>query len=284
METEEKCGKPLSPQQLRTLLADIACCSLMRLDEVSMDKLWDLMVVVFKWQLFVARDDPHRLINVTFKHLDGCAKLMPELKKQIMVDMVKMKILTMWDTCDDEEKRQTAANIQKWVEPFNVKISILMRLGLQDDSCQFIPIDLTNRTHADLLANIGENIYKKHPKKHDEPVAAGGEGGAERSNVEYKNHREFDELADQLQINPLETFKSGTESQDTMISLLHTLHLDSSDAKDERQVQSNHEFVQIRSSNSDAREDYLTVDPERIMAIEPDLLALMKVPPHIPKY
>lgn len=260
------------------LLADIACCSLMRLDEVSMDKLWDLMVVLFKWQLFVAKADPHRLINVTFKHLDGCAKLMPEMKKGIMVDMVKMKLLTLWDTCDEETRMNIYANILKWLEPFNVRISILMRLGLQDNSCNFLPIDLANRTHADLLANVGENIYKKHPKKIDEPQVVENE---EKPKVEYKHHREIDELADQLQIKPLELPKSDIESQDTVISLLHNLHLDSVDANDERKVQSNHEFVQIRSSNS--REDYSAVDPEKI-SIEPDLLDLMKVPPHISKY
>lgn len=280
IDTEVKSGKPLTPAQLRLLLSDIACCSLMRLDPVSMDKLWDLMVVVVKWQMFVAKDDPHRLINVTFKHLDGIAKMMPEMKKGILVDVVKMKILTLWDTCDDAEKADVAAAVTNWLHPFKVKISILMRLGLQDDFCEFIPINLANRTHSDLLANIGENIYKKHPKNIGDGVEAGK--GAAASNSNNYEPREFDELADQLQITTLDRAKSDSDQQEAVISILDTLNIGGRDEEDvkERQVQSNHEFVQIRSSHS--REEYF-VDPEKVSE-QPDLVELMKIPPHIPRY
>lgn len=284
----EKAGRPLTVAQMRLLLGDIACCSLMRLDPVSMDKLWDLMVMLFKWQLFVARNDTHRLINITFKHLDGIAKMMPEMKKGILVDVVKMKILTLWDSRSDEEKSDVAAAVSNWVHPFKVKISILMRLGLQDDSCNFIPVDLANRTHSDLLANIGENIYKKHPKSNMEPSPQKGEevAGKSSNKVVGYEHREFDELADQLQITPLDMRVKDIEGnmQDTVISILDTLNLggnteDRDDCK-ERQVEANHEFVQIRSSHS--REEFI-LDPEQL-AEQPDLVALMKIPPHIPKY
>lgn len=285
IETESKTGRPLTVPQLRLLLADIACCSLMRLDPVSMDKLWDLMVVIFKWQLFVARNDPHRLINVTFKHLDGVAKMMPEMKKGILVDVVKMKILTLWDTCDDAEKAEVAVAVSNWLHPFKVKISILMRLGLQDDACNFLPIDLANRTHSDLLANVGENIYKKHPKTSEEGVSQGASKPIEKA-VDFE-HREFDELADQLQIMPLDKVRrSDSVTQEAVISILDTLNIGglAADREEgegkERQVQANHEFVQIRSSHS--REEFL-LDPLKV-ADQPDLVQLMKVPPHIPKY
>lgn len=248
----------------------------MRLDPVSMDKLWDLMVIIFKWQLFVARNDPHRLINITFKHLDGIAKIMPEMKKGILVDMVKMKLLTVWDTCDDEAKLNIATVVCNWLHPFNVKISILMRLGLQDDSCNFIPIDLSNRTHSDLLANIGENIYKKHPKKiaeddkDDNPTAA----------PELGLRHEIDELADHLQITPLNQVVPN-DVQPCIISILDTLNISGeSDSGNDRPAPSSHEFVQIQSSHS--REDF-NVDPEKVVA-EPDLLELMKIQPHVTKY
>lgn len=235
------------------------------------------MVVLFKWQLFVAQRDPHRLINITFKHLDGVGKMMPEMKKGILIDTVKMKILTLWDTGDDAGKLEVATTIYNWLHPFNVKISILMRLGLQDNCCNFIPIDLANKTHADLLANIGENIYKKYPKKVEEPliVADNDEGQAAPLSV----HRELFELADQLQITPLEQARS--EPQESMLSLLDSLNIGgSSAAANDRQGQPSHEFVQIRNSHS--CEEYI-VDPDKISA-DPDLIALMKVPPHIPKY
>lgn len=69
------CQGVLTAQQCRILLTDIACCSLMRLDMTSMDKLWDLMVMLFKWQLQLIHDDPNRLLELTFRHMDGIGKL-----------------------------------------------------------------------------------------------------------------------------------------------------------------------------------------------------------------
>lgn len=290
IETEAKTGKPLTSAQMRLLFADIACCSLMRLDPVSMDKLWDLMAVIVKWQLFVAKADPHRLINITFKHLDGIARMMPEMKKGILVDTVKMKVLTLWDTCDDAQKATVGVAVANWLHPFNVKISILMRLGLQDDFCNFIPIDMANRTHSDLLVNIGENIYKKHPKKSEGTVevteAECGGSKKEKPMDDHEDHREFDELADHLQITPLDRSKTEpSTSQATGISILDTLSIGTTvdsggQVGNERQVQSNHEFVQIQSQHS--REEFM-LDPEMV-AEQPDLAELMRIPPHIPKY
>ncbi|KAJ8714955.1 hypothetical protein PYW08_004936 [Mythimna loreyi] len=39
---------------IKQLLQDIATSSIMKLDDYSMSKLWDLMTMIFKWQLSVA--------------------------------------------------------------------------------------------------------------------------------------------------------------------------------------------------------------------------------------
>lgn len=125
------CQHILTVQQCRILLTDIACCSLMRLDMTSMDKLWDLMVMLFKWQLYTIRDNPTRLLELTFRHMDGVAKLMPEMKKTLLVDSTKRCLIEFWDTCSSDEIDTLMGKLLNWMHPFNVKISILIRSGFQ---------------------------------------------------------------------------------------------------------------------------------------------------------
>lgn len=55
---------------LKKLFEDLAHASIMRLNTASMDKLYDLMTMVFKYQVFMA-SHPHDLILITLNHLDA---------------------------------------------------------------------------------------------------------------------------------------------------------------------------------------------------------------------
>lgn len=169
------CQGVLTAQQCRILLTDIACCSLMRLDMTSMDKLWDLMVMLFKWQLQLIQEDPNRLLELTFRHMDGIGKLMPEMKKTMLIDGAKRSLIEIWDTCTEPDKEQLMDKLNHWMEPFNVKISILIRLGFQrhDGTFESMP----NNAHADMYQhyqdNVGENVYAKN----NEAVKSKGRDG-----------------------------------------------------------------------------------------------------------
>lgn len=200
----------LSAQQCRILLTDIACCSLMRLDMSSMDKLWDLMVMLFKWQLQLIQDDPNRLLELTFRHMDGIGKLMPEMKKTMLIDCTKRSLIELWDTCADAEKTKLINNLDHWMKPFNVKISILIRLGFQrhDGTFELEP----NQIHADMYQhyadNVGENVYGKN---NDAIKSNGREGQQQHAAIEAKRMdgrarsigigHELSTLAAQLNIN-----------------------------------------------------------------------------------
>lgn len=139
---------------------DIACCSLMRLDMNSMDKLWELMVMMFKWQLFVA-DHPQTLMDITFRHLDGIARLIPEMRKSILVDATKQIIIEYWDQLNDNGKGMIVNNLKQWLKPFNTKISILMRLALQHNDASFVVTPINNEFYDHYSMNLGTNIYAK---------------------------------------------------------------------------------------------------------------------------
>lgn len=185
----------LTAHQIRILLSDIACCSLMRLDINSMDKLWDLMVMVFKWQLTISMNDPQRLVDITFRHMDGIGRLIPESRKTILVDCGKRLIIEYWDNIPDKDF--VVQSVMQWLQPFNVKISILIRLGFQRSDTTFETNVNDRGEHFQYYVNnVGENIYAKHAHS---VVRGSVQDRIKDKSVE--SSREIDSLVEQLNIN-----------------------------------------------------------------------------------
>lgn len=165
----------------------------MRLDINSMDKLWDLMVMVFKWQLAISLNDPQRLVDITFRHMDGIGRLIPENRKRILIDCSKRLIIEHWNKISDKEF--VVQSVSQFLQPFNVKISILIRLGFQRADATF-EMNLVDREQfLYYVNNVGENIYAKHAPSSIRVL----EGMQEEQPT--KNSREIDSLVQQLNIN-----------------------------------------------------------------------------------
>lgn len=205
------CQGVLTAQQCRILLTDIACCSLMRLDMTSMDKLWDLMVMLFKWQLQMIHSEPNRLLELTFRHMDGIGKLMPEMKKTMLIDGAKRSLIEIWDSCVEPEKAETIAKLDHWMKPFSVKISILIRLGFQRHDGTFE--STASQMHVDMyqhyVDNIGENVYAKSNETiktkgrdgHQPHRTATGANRLDVQNCSVDMSHELSTLTAQLNIN-----------------------------------------------------------------------------------
>lgn len=180
------CQGVLTAQQCRILLTDIACCSLMRLDMTSMDKLWDLMVMLFKWQLQLIYGDPNRLLELTFRHMDGIGTLMPEMKKTVLIDSTKRSLIEFWDTCSDADKVGMMNKLDQWMKPFNVKISILIRLGFQrnDGTFELTPSHVHAEMYQHYKDNVGENIYAKN---NETTQSKKRDGHQQRNRIETKH-------------------------------------------------------------------------------------------------
>lgn len=149
----------LTADYCKFILRDIACSSLMRLDEQSMGKLWDLMTMIVKWQLYLSRY-PQHLLEITFRHLDGVGNLYPEVKKTILVDYTKNKLLDYWNAQSEFQQRNIYVTVKSWLECFNIKIAVLIRLGFQGEDAIFIP-DPVESYFDEFQSSIGDNIYVK---------------------------------------------------------------------------------------------------------------------------
>ncbi|CAH2092769.1 unnamed protein product [Euphydryas editha] len=140
---------------IRQLLQDISATSIMKLDDYSMSKLWDLMTMIFKWQISVATNQ--NIFDISRRHLRNVAALMPQyFPKDIFENALKKFDIIAQKFTDDDYNCLCSALII-WFSEYHAKISVLMRLGLQKKDGTF---SLPYTINANILKTLGENIYK----------------------------------------------------------------------------------------------------------------------------
>lgn len=139
---------------MKQLIEDIAQSSIMRLDPVSMDRLWDLVTMVFKWQITLSQD----IIGITARHLYEIETFTTNPKTQLQIHKIQNIIDTFNTTFTNQEKIDLRECIVEWLQEYNVRISLLLRLGFQDQDGSFRTENF-NQNYMKMLDNIGENIY-----------------------------------------------------------------------------------------------------------------------------
>lgn len=134
----------------------------MRLDHQSLDKLLDLMIMIFKWQMFLM-SNVDELLNITMRHLNGVGRLMPEQGKMILIDQANQFFFTKWNELNDEKRYGLVRRLNKFLSPFSVRISLLVRMKLQVRDGSFIDktAGSSNEFFRYYIQNLGENIYDK---------------------------------------------------------------------------------------------------------------------------
>ncbi|XP_037715998.1 protein OSCP1 [Drosophila subpulchrella] len=178
-------GQLLTAEHCKFMLNDIATCSLMRLDEQSMSKLWNLMTMVYKWQLFVSRHQYH-LLEITFRHLDAVNRLYPDAKRHMLIDFTKNTLLDFWNSCGEEAQLSIYQTNRAWLQCFNTKISLLIRMGFQAMDGSFFK-EVDEAYFTDYVQSAGDNIYAK---------------SAEQRERQQREPNSMDQLAAQLNISP----------------------------------------------------------------------------------
>lgn len=142
---------------VRQLMEDIANVSIMRLDTFSMTKLWELMIMVFKWQITVAKEN--ELFLLTERHLQGVNQfvLNQPIASKIMSYREKVHKLGRETNCKCVVMMRSA--LVDWLKDFNVRVSLLLRLGLQRNDGSFcIPNNPAERI-LEIIRKPGDNIY-----------------------------------------------------------------------------------------------------------------------------
>lgn len=122
--------------QLRATLESVTLSSIMKLDKSSMDKLFDLMIMMVKYQLKAATG-PREVILIILNHIDAMRDMVSDVNVQKCVSMVHQMIVNFYGCLTFDEVWNARQSCLKELEPYNVRVSILLRRGLQNDDASF---------------------------------------------------------------------------------------------------------------------------------------------------
>lgn len=145
---------PYTHQKVREIIEEVAQSSIMRLDAISMNKLWELITMVFKWQITVSDN----LIKVTSRHLLELDNYIIKANTRLQLQRVQNIINNFEKVFTQNEQNELRMEVLDWLKIFQIRVSLLLRMGLQNEDCSFVT-NTTNSIAQEMLNNLGENIY-----------------------------------------------------------------------------------------------------------------------------
>ncbi|KAK7139477.1 hypothetical protein R3I93_016572 [Phoxinus phoxinus] len=123
---------------LRTVLTRIAHTSIMRLKPASMDKLYDLMTMAFKYQIVLC-PRPQDLLLVTFNHTDTIKELVkdnPSLVNQI--NEAQRQLIEVYTPLSDGEFQLIRHTLLVLFQDMQIRISIFLKEKIQNPNGHFV--------------------------------------------------------------------------------------------------------------------------------------------------
>lgn len=144
-------------------MENVAHASIMQLDKFSMDRLWDLITMIYKWQTTMSSN----IVDVTRKHLSELLPLTNSPSTRTLLQNAQFKFEQYIQKFNPPEIQHIRSALLLWLNVFRVRVSILLKLGLQNDDGTFVQDDgydgvFLNPESSSLLRNLGTNIFTKH--------------------------------------------------------------------------------------------------------------------------
>ncbi|XP_058791717.1 protein OSCP1 [Phymastichus coffea] len=123
--------------QLRPILERVVLSSIMKLDANSMAKLFDLMIMMVKYQLTTATG-PRELILSSLNHLDAIRDMAAtDSSLGDLVDACHRRVLDTYGQMMHKQVWQIRTECLHELQHHNVRVSILLRLGMQNQDATF---------------------------------------------------------------------------------------------------------------------------------------------------
>lgn len=123
---------------LRSIFEKLAHSSIMRLNEPSMSKLFDLMVMVFKYQVF-ACPKPSDLLAISDNHLGSVEQMVTSNEKiRKTVHQIRDRFKAFYQPVDEISLSQVRYSILNFLRDIHTRVSIFLREGVQAIDGRFV--------------------------------------------------------------------------------------------------------------------------------------------------
>ncbi|KAK0089574.1 hypothetical protein PV326_004439 [Microctonus aethiopoides] len=126
----------ISLSWLRSTMENIALSSIMKLDNDSMNKLFDLMTMMVKYQL-TAATGPREIILITLNHIDSFREIISTTNAHQCVTLIHEMIINFYSKFTYNEIWQSRNDCLNELSSINVRVSILLKLGIQNEDTTF---------------------------------------------------------------------------------------------------------------------------------------------------
>uniref|UniRef100_A0A3B3BGR6 Organic solute carrier partner 1a n=1 Tax=Oryzias melastigma TaxID=30732 RepID=A0A3B3BGR6_ORYME len=133
----------LKPQQLyshrtmKTVLTRLAHTSIMRLNPASMEKLYELMVMAFKYQVYLC-PRPKDLLLITYNHMDAIREFVrdtPAVANQ--VDETHRKLIEVYSPLSEGEFQLLRQTLLVFFQDMHVRVSLFLKNQIQKPNGRF---------------------------------------------------------------------------------------------------------------------------------------------------
>ncbi|XP_070778131.1 protein OSCP1a [Enoplosus armatus] len=131
------------PQQLyshrtmKTVLTRLAHASIMRLNPASMDRLYELMVMAFKYQVFLC-PRPKDLLLISYNHIDTIRELVKDTPVVVnQVDETHRKIIEVYSSLSEGELQLLRQTLLIFFQDMHVRVSLFLKNQVQNPNGRF---------------------------------------------------------------------------------------------------------------------------------------------------
>ncbi|KAI6651701.1 Protein OSCP1 [Oopsacas minuta] len=125
-------------REMKYVFEKLAHASIMKLNASSMSKLYDLMVMAFKYQLLHCRE-PRDILLVTYNHLDAMYTWCIGSKEhEQLLETTKLKILQTYGNLNTSKLQAVRLSLLTFLQDVHIRVSIFLRDHVQLPSGRFI--------------------------------------------------------------------------------------------------------------------------------------------------
>jgi len=147
---------------VKSLMEKIVHASIMRLGHQSFEKLYDLMVMAFKYQLFAA-PGPESLLDITLRHLENLAPMTDDPEISLQVQHLQGLVINHYEKLSPWSWMQMRHLLLNYLHDYRTRVSIFLKKGLQSEA-GFFYLDLEQPLPAGVqMPRLAENLPNRQP-------------------------------------------------------------------------------------------------------------------------
>uniref|UniRef100_A0A8C5G243 Protein OSCP1-like n=1 Tax=Gouania willdenowi TaxID=441366 RepID=A0A8C5G243_GOUWI len=126
-----------SHRTMKTVLTRIAHASIMRLNAASMDRLYELMVMAFKYQVLLC-PRPKDMLLITYNHMDAIREFVQDTPVIVnQVDETHRKIIEVYSSFTEGEFQLLRQTLLIFFQDMHVRVSLFLKNKTQNPNGRF---------------------------------------------------------------------------------------------------------------------------------------------------